>query len=130
MINKTDLEYKIDRGVLESSGVFADIVEISAADCNENKGIDTLKDLICSHYLSGEIDYNREAVITNARQNASVSRALEYVTNAANELESGRTADTAGFDLEAALSELSELDGRRVTEEIVDGIFHKFCVGK
>ena len=38
--------------------------------------------------------------------------------------------DMAGFDLEAALSELSELDGRMVSEEIVDAIFHRFCVGK
>jgi len=69
-------------------------------------------------------------VITNARQNASVSRALEYISAAIAQLKSGFTSDTAGLDMEAALSELSLLDGRRISEEIVDGIFHRFCVGK
>ena len=59
-----------------------------------------------------------------------MTRALGYVSSALNALESGLTPDTAGLELESALTELSELDGRRVTEEIVDGIFHRFCVGK
>ncbi len=126
VLNKTDLTEKFDRTKLDS-GIFTHTTEISAA--NES-GIEGLKELINSLYIEGEIDYNSRAVITNARQNASVSRALEYVRSAIGELEGGISADTAGFDLEAALSELSELDGRRVTEEIVDGIFHRFCVGK
>ena len=69
-------------------------------------------------------------MLTNARQNASVSRALEYISAAIAQLKSGFTSDTVGLDVEAALSELSLLDGRRISEEIVDGIFHRFCVGK
>ena len=125
VLNKTDLDERFDRSRLD--GLFEHINEISA---ESGDGIDELKELINSLYIDGEIDYNSRAVITNARQNASVSRALEYVRSAISELEAGISADTAGFDLEAALSELSELDGRRVTEEIVDGIFHRFCVGK
>jgi tRNA U34 5-carboxymethylaminomethyl modifying GTPase MnmE/TrmE len=34
------------------------------------------------------------------------------------------------MDIEAALSALGELDGRAVTEEVVNGIFSHFCVGK
>ncbi len=126
ILNKSDLSEKFDRSVLDGV-TFANITEISAAN---NTGLENLKNIINSLYIDGEIDYNSRAVITNARQNASVSRALEYVRSAMYELESGVSADTAGFDLEAALSELAELDGRRVTEEIVDGIFHRFCVGK
>ncbi len=126
VLNKTDLDEKFDRTKLDG-GVFTNIIEISA---ESGSGIDSLKNTINSLYIDGEIDYNSRAVITNARQNASVSRALEYVRSAISELEGGISADTAGFDLEAALSELSELDGRKITEEIVDGIFHRFCVGK
>ena len=125
VLNKSDLEAKLDRGALD--GIFAHTIEISASN---GDGIEALKSTINSLYIDGEIDYNSRAVITNARQNASVSRALEYVRSAITELENGVSADTAGFDIEAALSELSELDGRRITDEIVDGIFHRFCVGK
>ena len=62
--------------------------------------------------------------------NHSTPKALEYVKSAKETISSGLTSDMAGLDLEAALSELSEFDGRRVTEDIVDGIFHRFCVGK
>jgi len=130
VLNKSDLECGMSADALEKFDLFTDIVEISASCEDSFGGIEKLKDIICSHYISGDIDYNSSAVISNARQNASVSAALGYVTNAVCELKRGSTSDTVGFDLEAALSELSELDGRRVTEEIVDGIFHRFCVGK
>lgn len=130
VLNKYDLEARFDRSRLADCK-FAHIVEISALSTDNNtNGVDTLRELVCSLYVDGEIDYNSRAVLTNARQNASVTRALEYVRSAAAELENGFTSDTAGLDLESALSELSELDGRKVTEEIVDGIFHRFCVGK
>ena len=128
LLNKNDLPDRFDRERLKE-GNFAHVVEI-CADGQSADGIDALTRLIESLYVEGEIDYNSRAVITNARQNASVTRTLEYVRRAEAELAGGISADTAGFDLEAALSELSELDGRRVTEEIVDGIFHRFCVGK
>ncbi len=130
VLNKSDLSASFDRSCLCGCG-FAHIVEIFAAgEDNASNGVDGLKKTIESLYIEGEIDYNSRAVLTNARQNAAVTRTLEYVRSAISTLEGGSTSDTAGFDLEAALSELSELDGRRVTEEIVDGIFHRFCVGK
>lgn len=130
VLNKSDIASEFDKDGLSKYG-FTHTVEISAAAENENaSGVGKLKEIIEKLYIDGEIDYNSYAVITNARQNASVTRALDYVKNAIGTLKGGDTSDMAGFDLEAALSELSELDGRRVTEEIVDGIFHRFCVGK
>ncbi len=130
VLNKTDLDQKFDRSRIDL-GIFSHTVEICAKnDDSLSGGIDALKELICSLYVEGQIDYNSRAVLTNARQNASVSRALEYISAAIRQLQSGFTSDTAGLDIEAALCELSELDGRRVSEEIVDGIFHRFCVGK
>ncbi len=131
LLNKSDLPAKIGREELSKYGIFNSIIEISARKGEAfNSSVDNLKDIICSMYIEGEIDYQKEAIIANARQNASVTRALEYIRSAKASLESGLTSDTAGLDLEAALTELSELDGRRVTEQIVDGIFHRFCVGK
>ena len=45
-------------------------------------------------------------------------------------LTGGFTQDIAGMDLELALSALAEVDGRAVTGDVVDTIFHNFCVGK
>lgn len=107
---------------------FDNFVNISA---KTGDGAEALKKLIEDVFVSADIErLASNAVVLSARQNASVTKALEYVKSAIRALANGITPDTVGFELEAALSEISELDGRRVTEEIVDGIFHRFCVGK
>ena len=70
------------------------------------------------------------AVITAARQRAELKQALESVDHALEALDAGLTQDMAGMDIEHAIARLAEIDGRSVTEEIVDDIFHRFCVGK
>ncbi len=131
LLNKSDLERSLDRDAIEKTGVFNKIVEISALSEDENEnGIEALHHIVGEAFAAGEIDYNSNAVITTARQNASVTNALSYVRAALAAVKSGITADTAGFEVESALSELSELDGRKISEEIVDSIFHRFCVGK
>ena len=69
------------------------------------------------------------AVITNARQFAAVSEALAYTKSALAALDF-LGEDTACAELELAMAKLGELDGRQVTIDIVDSIFHRFCVGK
>lgn len=131
LINKTDLPSRLDKAGIEKLKIFDKILEISAAAENvEENGVDTIRKTVEEAFAAGEIDYNKNATVVTARQNASVSRALDYVRAAISVFSSGVSTDTAGFELEGALSELSELDGRRVSEEIVDGIFHRFCVGK
>lgn len=109
------------------SPAFDHVIRISAKN---GDGIEELKTRI-EQLFAVELDrLASDAVVLSARQNASVSCALAYVSSALDALKSGIPTDTVGLDLEAALTELSELDGRRVTEEIVDAIFHRFCVGK
>ncbi|MBQ8510144.1 MAG: tRNA uridine-5-carboxymethylaminomethyl(34) synthesis GTPase MnmE [Clostridia bacterium] len=106
---------------------FSAVTHMSAST---GEGVDDLRAAIEGLFIDGDIDYDRQTTVLNARQYASAARSLEYVQSALNALQGGLTPDTAGLDMESALSELGELDGRKVTEEIVDGIFHHFCVGK
>ena len=80
-------------------------------------------------FESGDFSAADNAVITNARQFASVSEALEHAENALYTLDM-LGADTACTELELAMGKLGELDGRQVTTDVVDSIFHRFCVGK
>ena len=80
-------------------------------------------------WKSGDLLQGDDAVIANARQFASVSSALSHVSDASAALDT-LGADIACTQLEAAMASLGELDGRQVTEDIVDRIFHNFCVGK
>lgn len=103
------------------------ILEISAIG---GEGIEELKNTIEKMFVSGELDYSSVAVIANARQYASLASSKEAVERAIEALKNGYGADICGMDIEDAISHLGEIDGRTVTEDITDQIFHRFCVGK
>ncbi|MBQ6835441.1 MAG: tRNA uridine-5-carboxymethylaminomethyl(34) synthesis GTPase MnmE, partial [Clostridia bacterium] len=63
------------------------------------------------------------------RQHAALTKAVSDIDKALSALEN-LTPDTACLDMESALGELLEADGRQVSEEIVNNIFAHFCVGK
>ena len=83
-----------------------------------------------SFFIDEKIAVGERAIISNARQNAAVIRALEAIESAISSLDSGFYQDAVSCDTERALGELSELDGHKITEEILGDIFSKFCVGK
>ena len=90
---------------------------------------DTLVSRIETTFESSDFSVSDHAVITNARQFAAVNDALSHVRSALETLDF-LGADTACSELELAMGSLGELDGRQVTIDIVDSIFHRFCVGK
>ncbi|MBE6572372.1 MAG: tRNA uridine-5-carboxymethylaminomethyl(34) synthesis GTPase MnmE [Ruminococcaceae bacterium] len=108
-----------------SQGFFA-IVSISA---KSGDGKDQLSEKINELYPAGDDLLSAGLVITGARIYAAVNGAYNAVCEGLCTLE-GYTQDLAGTDIERAISCLSEADGRKVTEEIVDNIFSRFCVGK
>ncbi len=93
-------------------------------------GLDGLGSTIAELYGSDRIDLVNDAVIWDVRQKASLSRAAEWLKEASEALAMGGEIDAVCTTVEAAAASLSETDGRGITEEIVNGIFHRFCVGK
>ncbi len=94
------------------------------------EGIDKLKETIEGFFIEGKIDYRTDAILSSARQRAALIRAAEALGRAVSALDSGFTQDVAGLDMEEAMAALGETDGRTVSADIVDSIFHRFCVGK
>lgn len=122
IINKTDLVSKLDLSVFEGF----EMIEISA---KENTGYNELSDKIAK--ISGTANLSPDsAVLINERQRACAQKALEGVEEAYNAIESGNTLDAVGICVDDALSNLFELTGQRVTNEVADEIFRSFCVGK
>lgn len=122
---------KSDKGNVLSSQDFKEVTKhVLNISAKENTGKTELIDLIEKIYIDGEIEYSSACVVTNARQFASVCASDRHIGNAINALKEGFTQDIAGMELELALSELGNLDGRKVTEDVVHNIFGRFCVGK
>ncbi len=122
IINKTDLAQKLDLSFFEGFKK----AEISAKD---NKGKQDLLDVITE--ISGTANLSPDsAVLINERQRDCAQKALEGVVEAHDALTNGQTMDAVGICLDFALSNLFELTGQRVTNEVADEIFRNFCVGK
>ena len=105
-------------------------LSLDAAAARTGDGLDKLHALIGELFDAGRIDFDSQAVLLNARQNAAASRAKASIESALEAIKAGLPLDTAGLDLEAALGALGELDARQVGEDVVNAVFSRFCVGK
>ncbi len=128
VINKSDLERRIGEDDIKYIEENHDTVVYMS--CETGDGLDELSGAVGVLYDAGSCDIGRDAVIWSARHESTLRRALEYLEAAHTSLDMGEPVDAVCTLCEGALSELSETDGRGVTEEIVAGIFSKFCVGK
>ncbi len=124
IINKNDLGSVLTEADFED---FENIVSISAKN---NEGTEKLTETVEAMFMSNTIDYSKDAIISNARQFACAETALNSAKNALEALRQGYTPDVAAMELELALGALSELDSRKVSEEVVNAIFSRFCIGK
>ena len=127
LVNKTDLESVIDFNRINEH--FTDVISVSAKD----SGIETLElltDKLNTLFANGNIDTENTAIISSARQNAALTRTLEFVNAAIDALNYGIYTDATSSEIERALGAIAEVDGKSVCEEVVAEIFAKFCVGK
>ena len=124
VVNKTDLPSKLDINKIES---FIDNIVFVSASTGEGK--DELIQAIAK--IAGTNQLNpSEGILSNERQRANVSAALRSVKEAISALKSGMTFDAVTVNLEDAISELLEMTGEKASDEILDKVFHNFCVGK
>ncbi len=128
IINKSDKSSALSREFENKiSSKFSHVVHVSAKNY---EGAGALGDIVSKMYDLGDINLSSDAVISSARAFSSVSLALEKALDAREALLLGQTPDIICFALENALCELDMIDGRGASEEIVNTIFSRFCVGK
>ncbi len=123
VVNKSDLERRLDISELSA---FGEPLVISAK--SENCA-DVIGQAIYSRLDAGNFSANA-GFLANERQRSCVLRALESVRGAKEAVESGFTPDAVGVMLEQALDCMLELSGKKASEEVINEIFKKFCVGK
>ena len=127
IISKSDLARKFDTP-LDQHG-FDGVIELSVC-ADELSAVKKLASTVEALFTDEKIAVGECAIVSSARHNASLIRALAFVNAAIEAFASGIYADAAASEIERALGAISELDGRAVTEDVVSDIFSKFCVGK
>ncbi|MBQ9941828.1 MAG: tRNA uridine-5-carboxymethylaminomethyl(34) synthesis GTPase MnmE, partial [Christensenellaceae bacterium] len=69
-------------------------------------------------------------IISNERQMDALRRAKSALADGVDGLRTGMDLDCAAIDLRTAWEALGEITGQTVSEDIIDRIFTKFCLGK
>lgn len=124
VINKTDLENKLEINKIKS--IIDNIVYISALN---GEGKEAITEAV--ERIAGTAKLNpSEGILSNERQRSNVLGALKSVKEAKNALSLGLTYDAVTVSLEEAISELLEMTGEKTSDEVIDRVFHNFCVGK
>ncbi len=106
-----------------------DMAEAVSLSALTGDGLDALEAAAAALFAEGEPIPAGE-VLTNPRQADAVGRALEYIRAAREAMAAGITPDAVLTEVEGAMGALGELTGRTVREDITNGIFARFCVGK
>ena len=85
---------------------------------------------ILSDILSQEITYEDTDFLTNARQQEALENAKKSLQNAIESSKAHAEQDFIAIDVKSALMQLGEITGDDITQEILNNIFEKFCIGK
>lgn len=131
LLNKSDLNTVVSIEDLENlCKDNKDHFVIIQTSMKDETGIDQLQDAIKKYFISGKIDFNHEANITNIRHKEALSDAYESLKLVKKSIEDEMPEDFLSIDLMNAYSSLGKIIGQEVEDDLVNEIFSKFCMGK
>ena len=121
VINKIDLENKLDKSLLDN------YIEISV---KENIGINKIKEEIKRLFNIGEITSNDMTYLSNARSISLLKKSLNNINESIDEIKNSSPIDIVELNLKEAWNNLGEVIGETYTDELLDELFSRFCLGK
>ena len=123
VINKNDLNQKIDKELLKEYTVVS-------TNTNSIDGIDPLKNKIIEMFHLEEIESKDYNYLTNIRQISLAKQAYQKLEEVEKGIISELPIDMIEIDLRDCFDLLGEIIGKTYSDEIIDNLFEKFCVGK
>ena len=121
VVNKIDLENNLDKSYLEN------YIEISI---KEGFGINKVKEEIKRLFNLGEIENSDMTYLSNARSISLLHKTMNSIDEALTEIELCSPIDIVEFSLKDAWASLGEIIGETYTDELIDELFSRFCLGK
>jgi len=107
-----------------------EILELAKSKKSVIIGIEKLYDEITNLFNLNQINVDNEIVITNIRHKNLITKAIESVKKTKETIENQMPLDIIAIFIKDILEDLGNITGEVVTENIIDEIFAKFCLGK
>ena len=128
LLNKTDLPSVIkEDDLLKMAGKDSVMIRTSTKDAT---GIDLFENTVKDMFFTGKINPDQEVVITNMRHKEALLRTLESLKQVKQSIENHMPEDFYSIDLMSAYTSLGSIIGEEVSDDLVNEIFSKFCMGK
>ena len=127
LLNKSDLPVSVTVQELLKAVQGHPVISISA---KQEEGLDKLEEILKSMFMEGEVSFNDQVMITNARHLACLQEAKKSLEMVRQSIEEGMPEDFFTIDLMEAYTQLGYILGEEVDEDLVNRIFKKFCMGK
>ena len=122
--NKTD-----EAGPESAKAKFADLEEVLFISAKNKSNVHLLKEALYDRIAAGEIK-QEGTIITNARHYGALQEVLKSLSDIRNGLDNNISGDLISLDIRTCLFYLGEITGEVTTEDKLDYIFSKFCIGK
>ncbi|MCD4745181.1 MAG: tRNA uridine-5-carboxymethylaminomethyl(34) synthesis GTPase MnmE [Bacteroidales bacterium] len=121
--NKTDLLVEIPKG-------FKDMVEMESifVSAKRKKNINLIADSLLKSVRTEKLTDN--TIVSNARHYEALNKSLKAIKSIEKGFHDNIPSDLIAIDIRDALYHLGEITGEITTNEILDNIFSKFCIGK
>lgn len=126
LLNKTDLECIVTVEDIKKI-INTEPIEISAKN---NIGLNVFEDRVRDMFYHGKISFNDEIYITNLRHKEALTEAVESLKMVIKSIDDGMPEDFYSIDLMDAYEALGKIIGEAVSDDLVNEIFSKFCMGK
>lgn len=126
LLNKSDLEQIVEKDQI--AGILN--VPVISVSAKEEQGMKELEETIRSMFYVGDISFNEEVFITNARQKNALTEVKKSLDQVIESIAKGLPEDFYTIDLMSAYQNLGTITGEAVEEDLANEIFSKFCVGK
>ena len=127
VLNKIDLKQKITSDNPELKDLNKNLINLSAKNKN---GLNLLFEKINNMFNLNEINFDNDVVITNERHKNLISTAIKNLNEAEKSLNMGMPVDIIAISLKNVLQNLGEITGEEASEEVINEIFSRFCLGK
>ena len=127
VLNKIDKDDKKAENRREIVKTNKPIIKISAVT---KEGIEDLYNEIVKMFNINKIEATNDTVITNVRHKNQIDKAVKSINEAINVAKEKQTEDILAIYIKQTLEDLGEITGDNVSEDIINEIFSKFCLGK
>lgn len=112
-----------------TSTINADTYNVLRISAKNDIGIDTLRSRLRSAVDTSSLD-SSSVVVSNMRHYEALSLANDALLDAQRALSMGLSGDLISEDIRRVIHHLGEITGDITSDDILQNIFSKFCIGK